>query len=123
MGGVAYCDGQLAAPRRSSDSVDGVFGDVSHDGDADAAGGVDPDQVEEPGAAAQMLHERRVCVALAGRAEPAKAQVIKRRPGTVICRISAAARAFRMRVPSSSPSRRCSCTNRASSSTGPTSPP
>jgi hypothetical protein len=39
-------------------------------------GGVDADQVEESGAAAEVLHERGVGIALAGRAEPAQAEVI-----------------------------------------------
>jgi len=44
--------GWSVGEREAGDGVDGVFGDVSHDGDADTAGGIDPDQVEEADAAA-----------------------------------------------------------------------
>ncbi len=42
----------LFGEREARYCVDVVFGCVAHDGDAHAAGGVDPDQVEETGAAA-----------------------------------------------------------------------
>jgi enoyl-CoA hydratase/carnithine racemase len=44
--------------------VDAVSGHVSHDRDADTSRWIDPDQVEEPGASAQVLHERRIRVSL-----------------------------------------------------------
>src|SRR6185437_5695605 len=57
-------------------SVYVVVRGVAHDGDPHSLGGVNADQVEESGAAAEVLHERWVGIALAGRAEPPQAEVI-----------------------------------------------
>ncbi len=46
-----------------------------HHYDPGRAGWVNADHVEVPRAAAEMFHERGIGVALAGRAEPAKAQM------------------------------------------------
>jgi hypothetical protein len=59
----------------------------------------------------------------AGWPEPAKARVVAAAARAAICRVEAVAGWLRIRAPSSSPSRRCSCRDRARSSTEPARPP
>jgi hypothetical protein len=98
--GAAVCWTRVAFRPGSGRAWHSVYVVVAHDGNPHGLGGVDADQVEEPGAAAEVLHERWVGIALTGRAEPPRPRSYLF-PVTMMCR----------------------CRKRAASRTGPSRPP